>query len=188
MFWNSVPGQQIKEALKTRWWASFLQYYLICQSVLLFFLLCGLATRLCQRFCGALFCPWNSADLTWTQAMENNTWMEGEGGGVVLADLGRMSLLKMPTDLESLGISIIQHINWPFSVHPTLATNGRTIGWVRVFMPHWPPSVLETVRGKLSGCGCPEHRSFVNLTYPTYLVMFGGVGSKNKMTMLSGYC
>ena len=26
--------------------------------------------------------------------MENNTWMEGEGGGVVLADLGRMSLLK----------------------------------------------------------------------------------------------
>jgi len=43
--------------------------------------------------------------------MENNTWMEGEGGGVVLADLGRMSLLKMPTDLESLGISIIQHIN-----------------------------------------------------------------------------
>ena len=26
-------------------------------------------------------------------------------------------------------------------------------------MPHWPPLVLETVRGKLSGCGCPEHGS-----------------------------
>ena len=118
MFWNSIPGQQIKEASKTRWWVSFLQLLShICQSVLLlFFLLCGVSyAAMPSKLCGSHL-----------KAGHGKQHMDGgRGRGCGACRLGRMSLLKnYLTDLESLGtnVSIIQHIKWPFSVHPTLAT------------------------------------------------------------------
>lgn len=180
-----------KETLKTRWWVSFLQYYLIYVNL---FCCCfspvWVSNTAMPTFLWRFLVPLKLCG-SHLNASHGKQHMDGEGGGVLLADLGRMSLLKMPTDLESLGTK-----DFHYPTHQLTLFRAPHVGYQRPH--HWLSSGLHASlttfgagdrQGKAQWMWMPgTWKIFVNPTYPTYLVMFWGVGSKNKMTMLSVYC